>query len=284
MSTTNFAAGQLRSYIDRILRLKSENDAINSDVKEVYAELKSDGFDKTTVGLVVARLRKELKNGASETEEQDSLLQLYMDAYRGPETRDNGSVVVGVVPARKSRPAPVQAPAKGHPEKEALHAGAHTREELKATATRFRMEDHANMSAQLAVIGLISEEAATENAAIAQAINNKWGDGKQLQTNPAPVVSSTGSGAADGAAIAPPSAASIQPGKDQGEGGLSPLNKETDDARAAPAVEQSASYTAQSSDPATNSTEPEPEDIGAIPAFMDRRATRNQPMKGLNNG
>jgi len=69
--------------IDRILRLKSEQDALAADIREVYAEAKAGGFDKTVMGLAVARLRKEDKKGASEMEVTDSMLDLYLQAYRG---------------------------------------------------------------------------------------------------------------------------------------------------------------------------------------------------------
>lgn len=51
-----------------------------------------------------------------------------------------------------------------------------SRSEVKATATRMRMEDQAALSQAMADAGLISQEAAAETVQIAQAINDKWGD------------------------------------------------------------------------------------------------------------
>lgn len=71
---------QLASYIDRVLRLREEIDAIQSDVKEVYAEAKANGFDKTAMGALVAELRKAGKD-ASKAEEAAAILDLYREAY-----------------------------------------------------------------------------------------------------------------------------------------------------------------------------------------------------------
>lgn len=83
MTKTNFAAGQLRSLIDRVLRLKAEQDDLSSDVSEVYKEAHSAGFDKNVMRSVVQRLRKEEKNGADRVAESDAITELYLDAYRG---------------------------------------------------------------------------------------------------------------------------------------------------------------------------------------------------------
>lgn len=68
---------RLKSYIDRILRLRSEMDGLQQDVKEVYAEAKSEGFDKTAMGKLVAALRK----GEDVASEEAALIELYTEAY-----------------------------------------------------------------------------------------------------------------------------------------------------------------------------------------------------------
>lgn len=72
----------LKSLTDRILRLREEEDALKADIREVYGEAKAQGFDKTILGKVVARIRAEAKDGdkLAETEE---LVDLYLSAYRG---------------------------------------------------------------------------------------------------------------------------------------------------------------------------------------------------------
>ena len=71
---------QLASFIDRILRLREEIDGIQQDVKEVYAEAKTMGFDKTAMGALVSELRKASKD-ASKAQEAAAILDLYREAY-----------------------------------------------------------------------------------------------------------------------------------------------------------------------------------------------------------
>lgn len=55
---------QLASFIDRILRLREEIDGLQQDVKEIYAEARSMGFDKTAMGALVSELRKAIKDAS----------------------------------------------------------------------------------------------------------------------------------------------------------------------------------------------------------------------------
>jgi uncharacterized protein (UPF0335 family) len=55
------AVGQLRSFIERIERLKEEKKTVTDDVKEVYAELKGSGFDSKAVRTII-RLRKKRRS------------------------------------------------------------------------------------------------------------------------------------------------------------------------------------------------------------------------------
>lgn len=74
------ADGQLKAFIDRILRLKEEQDAIGGDIKEIYAEAKANGFDKTALGKVVAHVRA-LQKDREKVEEQDAMVALYLTSY-----------------------------------------------------------------------------------------------------------------------------------------------------------------------------------------------------------
>lgn len=78
----NTTAGeqQLRSFVDRILRLKEEQDNIGADIKDIYAEAKGQGYDKTALGALVSELRKKAKD-SSKFEEAQSILDLYREAY-----------------------------------------------------------------------------------------------------------------------------------------------------------------------------------------------------------
>jgi uncharacterized protein (UPF0335 family) len=70
------AVGQLRAFIERIERLEEEKKTIADDIKEVYAELKGSGFDSKVVRTII-RLRKKEDH---ERQEEEAMLQLYMDA------------------------------------------------------------------------------------------------------------------------------------------------------------------------------------------------------------
>jgi uncharacterized protein (UPF0335 family) len=76
MAKSGFAAGQLKSLIERIERLEEEKAALSADIKEVYAEAKGQGFD-TKIMRQVIRIRK--LEGA-ERQEQEAVLDLYLSA------------------------------------------------------------------------------------------------------------------------------------------------------------------------------------------------------------
>jgi len=70
------AAEQLRSFVERIERLEEEKTNIASDIKDVYAEAKSSGFD-TKIMRQIVRMRKMDRDDLAE---QDELLELYRRA------------------------------------------------------------------------------------------------------------------------------------------------------------------------------------------------------------
>ena len=72
---------ELKSYIDRVLRMKQEQDQLGQDIRDVYAEAKSAGFDKTIMGKLVAHLRKVLKEGDLAVSEQEDAFGTYLLAY-----------------------------------------------------------------------------------------------------------------------------------------------------------------------------------------------------------
>ncbi|MBX5021192.1 DUF2312 domain-containing protein [Rhizobium lentis] len=73
---------QLKAYIDRVLRLKEEQDALGQDIRDVYAEAKAEGYDKTIMGKLVAHLRRELKQGVGAVAEAESIFDTYLHAYQ----------------------------------------------------------------------------------------------------------------------------------------------------------------------------------------------------------
>jgi uncharacterized protein (UPF0335 family) len=76
VSTTTVAAGQLKSVIERIERLEEEKKATAEQIKEVYAEAKSSGFDAKTIRKVVSLRKKPTE----ERQEEEALLDLYLSA------------------------------------------------------------------------------------------------------------------------------------------------------------------------------------------------------------
>ncbi|MDE2517399.1 MAG: DUF2312 domain-containing protein [Rhodospirillales bacterium] len=74
--TGGIAADRLRSLIDRIERLEEERKALASDIKDIYAEAKSAGFDVKVIRQLI-RIRKQ---EPADVEEQETLLDLYRRA------------------------------------------------------------------------------------------------------------------------------------------------------------------------------------------------------------
>ena len=70
------AADRLRSLIERIERLEEERKALGSDIKDIYAEAKSAGFDVKVLRQLI-RIRKE---EPADVEEQETLLDVYRRA------------------------------------------------------------------------------------------------------------------------------------------------------------------------------------------------------------
>lgn len=74
--TGGVTAEQLRSYIERIERLESDKADIATDIREVYAEAKANGYDAKTMRQVI-KLRKM---DHDERDEQEYLLDTYRRA------------------------------------------------------------------------------------------------------------------------------------------------------------------------------------------------------------
>ena len=70
------AADRLRSLIERIERLEEEKKGISSDIRDIFAEAKSAGFD-VKIMRAVLKLRKM---NAADRDEQEILLDTYRKA------------------------------------------------------------------------------------------------------------------------------------------------------------------------------------------------------------
>ncbi|HBU61579.1 MAG: hypothetical protein CMH92_16060 [Oceanicaulis sp.] len=70
------ARDQLRALVARIERLEEDKAQVAADIKEVYSEAKSNGYDTTVLRKVIS-LRKQ---DAHERQEMEALLELYLGA------------------------------------------------------------------------------------------------------------------------------------------------------------------------------------------------------------
>lgn len=73
------ARDQLKAIVARIERLEEDKQAVTDDIKEVYSEAKSNGYDTKALRKVIA-LRKIDRHKRQEAE---ALLDLYMGAVEG---------------------------------------------------------------------------------------------------------------------------------------------------------------------------------------------------------
>ena len=74
--TGGIAADRLRSLIERIERLEEEKATIASDIRDIFAEAKSAGFD-VKIMRVVLKLRKM---NAADRDKQEFLTETYRKA------------------------------------------------------------------------------------------------------------------------------------------------------------------------------------------------------------
>lgn len=75
-STTNVAADELRSFIERIEHVEEEISQLADDKKDIYGEAKSRGYDTKVLRKIVS-IRKQ---DQTERQEQDSIMDLYLQA------------------------------------------------------------------------------------------------------------------------------------------------------------------------------------------------------------
>lgn len=75
-ATGGIAADRLLSIIERIERLEEERKALGGDIRDIFTEAKSAGFDVK----VIRQLIKLRKQEPAEVEEQETLLDIYRRA------------------------------------------------------------------------------------------------------------------------------------------------------------------------------------------------------------
>ena len=72
----NVAAERLMSIVERIEKLEEERKLLQADIKDIYTEAKSAGFDTKVLRMLIASRKKD----QAEWEEQQALLETYMQA------------------------------------------------------------------------------------------------------------------------------------------------------------------------------------------------------------
>ncbi len=72
----SFAKGQLKAIIERIEKCEEEKKTISDDIKDIYGEAKSAGFDVKALRTII-RMRKQDPN---ERHEQETILDTYKQA------------------------------------------------------------------------------------------------------------------------------------------------------------------------------------------------------------
>ena len=76
VDNSSVAADQLKAIIERIERLEEEKAGLASDIKDVYAEAKGNGFDTKVLRRIISLRKKDY----DERQEEEAILELYLQA------------------------------------------------------------------------------------------------------------------------------------------------------------------------------------------------------------
>jgi uncharacterized protein (UPF0335 family) len=71
---SRFAKEHLKAFVERVERLEEEKKTIADDIRDVYAEARTNGFDVKALRTIV-RLRKQ---DVDERREHETILETYM--------------------------------------------------------------------------------------------------------------------------------------------------------------------------------------------------------------
>ncbi len=77
--TVGTTADRLKTFVQRIERLEEDKAGIADDIKDVYHEAKSEGFDVKVLRKVITLRKKDPQERA----EEEELLELYLSALGG---------------------------------------------------------------------------------------------------------------------------------------------------------------------------------------------------------
>jgi uncharacterized protein (UPF0335 family) len=67
---------RLKSYVQRIANLHQQKREIQDDIKDIYVEVKSAGYDPKIVRSIIKRMEEDPQKRA----EREELIQIYLDA------------------------------------------------------------------------------------------------------------------------------------------------------------------------------------------------------------
>ncbi len=76
LSTHDSTGQRLKSFIERIERLEEEKKAMAEDIRDVYGEAKSTGFEPKIMRKIISLRKKDVEK----RREEEELLDLYMSA------------------------------------------------------------------------------------------------------------------------------------------------------------------------------------------------------------
>lgn len=97
--------GELRQTMKRLMSIHDEIDEKKLDLKSVYADAKSAGFDKAALGLAIRQIRGREKAETPAAEERAAIVDLYVSAFdSAPLTYVHVPAREGTYPERVSRP------------------------------------------------------------------------------------------------------------------------------------------------------------------------------------
>lgn len=92
---------ELCQTMKRLMSIHDEIDEKKLDLKTVYADAKSAGYDKTALGLAIRQIRSREKNETPAAQERSAIVDLYVSAF------DNAPRTYVHVPAREASHEPM---------------------------------------------------------------------------------------------------------------------------------------------------------------------------------
>jgi uncharacterized protein (UPF0335 family) len=73
--------GKLLQTFDRLMSIHDSIDEKKLELREVYADAKSDGFDKAALGAAIREIRGRAKAETPAAQEKQAIVDLYVSVY-----------------------------------------------------------------------------------------------------------------------------------------------------------------------------------------------------------